>query len=444
VDPGAIILGFTGPIGSGCSFVSKSLSEEFGQFKYAKVSDIIRDHLKSEGVENPSVEDMQTKGNQLRKEHGGHYLVEKTLEKLTGSEGANAFILDGIKNTEEVTYLRFFSHFFLFSVHASKEVRRERSVGQEKRILSADEFDKIDKRDEQENERHGQQVKGCDYLSDIILLNNDRYQQFPSGRKRDFIAGIYRKYVQRILDLRDNKLDPDYRPSTDELAMTSAYIQSKKSSCLKRKVGAVIIDERGFNTNKMPFIISSGYNEVPTGSEACMHEFGKCYRDYAQERQASKIRCCPRCGKEFRIEAVCHHCNKTFDRYVKTCDQCHNEISPRAIHSDCDADIFREFVMGSKDTPGKLMDLCRALHAEENALLNLVSNYRSSPENLILYTTTQPCNLCANKIVASGIKKVVFAEPYFMEHSAVVLERAGVTVERFEGVKSYAYFKLYK
>jgi len=88
--------------------------------------------------------------------------------------------------------------------------------------------------------------------------------------------------------------------------------------------------------------------------------------------------------------------------------------------------------------------MCRALHAEENALLNLTKNNLSSDINMVLYTTTQPCNLCANKIVSAGIKEVVFAEPYLMKESAEILSAGKVNLRRFEGVKSSAYFKLYQ
>jgi deoxycytidylate deaminase len=445
VDSGAIVLGFTGPIGSGCSFIARALSEQNTQLKYFKVSDVIRSHLKREGVSQPTIEQLQTKGNDLRKKHGGDYLVMKLLKPLLNDKKITSIIIDGIKNTEEVSYLRFFPNFYLFSVHSDKEIRRARSTGDGKVIKTEEDFNRIDRRDEQESEPYGQQVTECDHLSDIILLNNEPCYDYPEGKKRDLIGGIYKTYVQRVFDLRVNKLSPDFRPSTDEMAMTSAYIQSKKSSCLKRKVGAVIVEERGIGKYKMPFILSSGYNEVPAGTETCMDKYGgKCYRDFAQEQQAQKILRCPKCGGKFEIEATCHRCNKSFTKYQKTCDICHNEISPTSTHKDCDAEIFKEYLPGAKESPGKLLDICRALHAEEYALLNLVNNYRSSTENLVLYTTTQPCNLCANKIVASGIKKVVFAEPYFMESSASVLEKAGVTVSRFQGVKSYAYFKLYK
>jgi len=62
---------------------------------------------------------------------------------------------------------------------------------------------------------------------------------------------------------------------------------------------------------------------------------------------------------------------------------------------------------------------------------------------LVLYTTTFPCNLCANRIVAAGINRVVYAEAYTMKESKEILRRGTVEIQKFEGVKSTAYFRLY-
>ena len=54
--------------------------------------------------------------------------------------------------------------------------------------------------------------------------------------------------------------------------MAIAYAESMRSSCLKRKVGAVIVDLSGA-------VVSSGYNEVPAANNTCKCEYGMCYRD---------------------------------------------------------------------------------------------------------------------------------------------------------------------
>ena len=102
------------------------------------------------------------------------------------------------------------------------------------------------------------------------------------------------------------------------------------------------------------------------------------------------------------------------------------------------------FVPGSSLSTGKLLDMCRSLHGEENAIISLARNGARLTDDAVLFTTTFPCNLCANKIAEVGIKKVVFAEPYPMPEAVDTLKRRGVIVEKFEGVKSSAFFRLYQ
>jgi len=109
--------------------------------------------------------------------------------------------------------------------------------------------------------------------------------------------------------------------------MTIVYSLSKKSSCLKRKVGAVIIDNHRLkNGNEqdntklisMPFILSSGYNEVPLGSFKCIFnpDYQKCYRDYLKETYTMKLNYCPNCGKKVNIKYKCPNCKKINEKYL--------------------------------------------------------------------------------------------------------------------------------
>ena len=58
-----------------------------------------------------------------------------------------------------------------------------------------------------------------------------------------------------------------------------------------------------------------------------------------------------------------------------------------------------------------------------------------------LYTTTYPCNLCANKIAQVGIKKIVYYEPYPQKEAKDVLNNHDVKQIPFEGVTSNGYFR---
>lgn len=456
MDASKIILGFTGSLGSGCSFIAKAIptvSEK--QYKYYKLSDIIRDILKTEGIDNPSVSEMQDKGNTLRKEHGNGYLIKALVEKIKSEKLDNdtEIIIDGIKNSGEVKTLRQFPYFFLFSIHSDSEHRKNRY--KEASIITDDDmFMGIDNRDRLEEFSHGQQVKTCNYLSDIIILNDNNFLPADRKGKRDYIQGIYSKYVKLVELLKSGEHSAEHAPSVNEFCMTTAYAVSRMSSCLKRKVGAVIVDkmEAKHNNGKtgvvdsQPFIVSTGYNEVPLGSSKCIFNSGveMCYRDYLQEQHAEKINRCPNCGKKINVPKVsCPICGKMYHKFKKYCKICQVEIED-SFKCECGTKVFKDFLPGEKNTPGKLLDMCRALHAEENALLNLIKNNNSQPEKLTFYVTTQPCNLCANKIVTAGIKKVIFDEPYLMKESVDILNNGGVTTERFQGVKSSAFFKLYQ
>lgn len=138
---------------------------------------------------------------------------------------------------------------------------------------------------------------------------------------------------------------------------------------------------------------------------------------------------------------MCKSCKTKLNQFSNKCPECNRETKIKYT-CECGVEVFNEHIPGAKNAPGKLLDMCRALHAEEVAILNLIQNGVAS-NDLVLYTTTQPCNLCANKIVNSGIKKVIYAEPYTMKEAHDILKER-VDVVRFQGIKSNAFFKLFK
>ena len=462
MDASKIILGFTGSIGSGSSYISEAIPNVAEKnYKYYKLSSIIRDILKTEGNQAPTISDLQDKGNELREKHTKGFLVKQLLEKIDNDPNIDSdteIIIDGIKNEGEVQTLRQFPFFFLFSVHSDSTIRQER-YKENGTISKKEVFTQIDNRDRLEEFTYGQQVKKCNYLSDVIILNETKFAKADTKGKKDFISGIYRKYVKLVELLKSGKKSAEHNPSVDEFCMTTAYAVSRMSSCLKRKVGAVIINKNQISNrsasesidtgliNSLPCVVSTGYNEVPLGSHKCIFhpDFQMCYRDYLQEHHAKKISYCPKCGTKIESFIVeCPQCKKEYEGYKKFCGECQIELEDKYLCPNCNIQTFKEYLPGEKRTPGKLLDMCRALHAEENALLNLANNNTAKNDELILYVTTQPCNLCANKIVSTGIKKVIFEEPYLMKESADILRAGNVAVKRFEGVKSSAFFKLYQ
>ena len=75
--------------------------------------------------------------------------------------------------------------------------------------------------------------------------------------------------------------------------------------------------------------------------------------------------------------------------------------------------------------------------------LELEKNFNYQLENSTLYSTTFPCLQCAKRILHSGIKQVVYVDPYPEEEPIKVLEENKVLTKKFEGVKAQAYYKLF-
>jgi len=79
---------------------------------------------------------------------------------------------------------------------------------------------------------------------------------------------------------------------------------------------------------------------------------------------------------------------------------------------------------------GTRHELCRAVHAEQNAIIQSAL-HGVSIENATLYCTHQPCVLCAKMIINSKIKRVVFSNHYPDDEAMNFLNSAGVEVTSF-------------
>jgi dCMP deaminase len=81
---------------------------------------------------------------------------------------------------------------------------------------------------------------------------------------------------------------------------------------------------------------------------------------------------------------------------------------------------------------GERHELCRATHAEQNAIVQ-AALFGVSIRNSTLYSTTQPCILCTKLIINAGIKKIVIKDSYPDEMSREMLKEAGVEIQIFKG-----------
>ena len=60
---------------------------------------------------------------------------------------------------------------------------------------------------------------------------------------------------------------------------------------------------------------------------------------------------------------------------------------------------------------GQQHELCRGIHAEQNAIIQ-AARYGVSIEGATLYCTTQPCTQCTKMLINAGITEIVYAEGY--------------------------------
>jgi len=139
------------------------------------------------------------------------------------------------------------------------------------------------------------------------------------------------------------------RPSWDDYFMTIAEDVATRATCIRRKVGAVLVKDKR--------ILSTGYNGVPTGITHCTPE---------------------------------------------TC--------LRTIYNV---------------PSGERHELCRGLHAEQNAIIQ-AAYHGVSIKDAILYVTHQPCSICTKMLINSGIRKFIFKHPYKDTLAMDMMEEAGV------------------
>ncbi len=102
--------------------------------------------------------------------------------------------------------------------------------------------------------------------------------------------------------------------------------------------------------------------------------------------------------------------------------------APRNLEHCLDIGCMRE---QQNIASGTRHEICRAVHAEQNAIIQSAL-HGVSIEDATLYCTHQPCILCAKMIINSKIKRVVFANNYPDTEALRFFESAGVEVKSFQ------------
>ena len=349
-----------------------------------------------------------------------------------GKELFKEFAVEAFRNPYEIEYFRNrYYEFFLFSIYTPLSIRKSRGNYNKNRDLR-DRGHGI-----KANEFYKQNVSECVHLSDVAI-NND-------SRKRHTFERKLSKYFALIS--RPGCISP----TDDELFMQQAYCMSVKSNCISRQVGAIIVGHRGY-------IVGAGWNDVGAGQIPCgLRRFGDIENGDTPFPIAIK-------GEEedfskFLKDSANGYSNHSFcfkDEYskfqttrkIKKLKESNSSLSKwmkeYSVKNEA-VDALSDLV--ANNFSPKRLEYCRALHAEENAILQNSIIGGIGIEGATIYTTTFPCELCAKKIYQSRIKKVVYTEPYPESISEDVFFKDGShTIEliQFEGVKSHSYYRLYK
>lgn len=405
-----MVIGLTGPFGSGCSTVASLLARPSlnlltdKKVYVEKLSAFVREawEEKNPGTE-PLRSDLQDMGNEIRQSKGYSRLAQAAIEHADSlPTDIDFLIIDGIRNTAEVKWLKetYGYQFYLLAVDAREEERWRRSREfYDSRNLRELDYQLDDDRDKDEEAQYGQQVQLCVDLADVLIVNDD---QLSIGARPRRLGARVADYVKLVAGLESRY------PTSDETIMNVAYAASNSTRCLKRQVGAVIIAPSGEP-------ISIGFNENPMGTQPCIVEYSECYRDIIRNdtflQLNQKGTQCPNCGNAISVL-----------------------IGPPWRCENCKKAIEKTFF------PDRAMNWCTAIHAEERAILNAAGR---DLHGCTIYSTTFPCFLCSQKISHAGIREVVFSEPYPDILAAGRLEVAGVVVRRFEGIRSYAFHRLF-
>ena len=80
---------------------------------------------------------------------------------------------------------------------------------------------------------------------------------------------------------------------------------------------------------------------------------------------------------------------------------------------------------------GERHELCRGLHAEQNAIIQ-AAYYGVSVNGAAIYVTHQPCSICTKMLINSGIKSFIFRAPYKDDLAQEMIAEAGISCRILE------------
>jgi cytidine deaminase len=212
--------------------------------------------------------------------------------------------------------------------------------------------------------------------------------------------------VERFVDLLFGH--PFHTPSPEEMAMHQAHAMSLRSSDERRQVGAVIVKRsaRGETPNPLAdaTVVASGMNEVPRRGGGYYQELDSPdNRDQAIRQSGDREELIKRDVLREIAERL-----KANDWLVDRL----KDLGPPELAKELSAILSKTQFSG-------ISEFMRQVHAEMAAIVDAAM--RGVPVlGCEMYVTTSPCHGCAKHIIAAGISKVVYLEPYPKSRAAVL------------------------
>ena len=307
--------------------------------------------------------------------------VIKIVRRIRGKKKKTYIAIDAFRNPFEITFFRErYAAFYLVAV--STEYQHRISRLKKSSDITNKQLKEIDK--EYENKLEGnevfysQDIGSCIQLADIHINNPEVSIDDYNTLKRQLIY-----YTSLILH------PGIVTPSHLERCMQMAYNAKLNSGCLSRQVGAVI-------TDKHSSIKAVGWNSVPEGHVPCLlrstddllnNEDQIAYSEYESN------------DADFRKKVRKIYRGKKVKKSQKKC--------LKGLHVPyCFKDIKNK-IDGEKNQVHT-----RALHAEENAFLQITKYGGTAIKEGMLFVTASPCELCSKKAYQLGIKSIVYIDPY--------------------------------
>jgi len=432
-----LVIALAGPLGCGIKQVKRLLTDELKSAGYEVVDlrlsnlmkmavneheklKTLKGYLPADGHNNfERISKLQFLGNKLRSHSSNDVASQLAVQEIAlwrkkhpqrsepdkiAVTHNTAFIIDQLKHPDEAKLLKLIygKIFYQLGILSAEEEKLSRLKNNG---ISRSDAVKLIEDDRNQEYKHGQKLEKTLSFSDYFLSNTSK--NLPSIKSN----------INRFLCLAHGV--NGITPSKDEVGMYTAYSTSLRSACLSRQVGAAICDDDGN-------ILAVGRNDVPKFSGGL----------YTIEDGANDHRC-------INHGAKCHNTEKI--------NQLKEKIRVILVKDGKVEEQLSHTLMKNiaENTPlGSLIEYSRAIHAEMDAITTLARSVQSSSKGTAIYTTTFPCHNCARHIVAAGIKRVVYIEPY-AKSLAIDLHSDSICVEEqssdklsissFEGVAPTRY-----